>query len=354
MKHLMWIAPAAATLLVMTGCGQSASPAASASPPSTANSSAASSGTSNTKPAEKIKVSFASNSAEYASYFVAMDNGYFADQGLDIQMVSAGGGVATPALISGDLAYSTSASSTIGAIIKGAPLKVVYTNADRPGYELWTNSPDIKTMADVKGKTIGIQTRGDTFEVAMDIYLKQHGMQPSDVGYTPLGTGNARLAALESGSLPLALLGVADVVEFQKAGGKGHMVVDLKKDVQMLYTGLATSDKELKDHPDRVKRFLTATVQGRMYYQACKSQTLQVMAKYNKRSTAANEADYDDVVAAMTKDGAISSQVQEADEQVRASLLNITQLPPVSNLYDYSVITQVYKDLQTSGWKPQC
>ncbi len=353
MKPLAGAGLAGIAALLLAACGQAATsasqpPAAPASPPSA--SAPAASG----KPLEKIKVSFASDSAQYAPHFIATDKGYYAAEGLDIEMVSAGGGIATPALISGDVAYSTSASSTIGAIIKGAPLKVIYTNVDRPGYELWTNSPDIKTIADVSGKSIGIQTRGDTFEVAMDIFLKQHGMDPSAVSYTPLGTGNQRLAAIQSGSMQLALLGVADAVELQQAGAnKARKLADLKQDVQMLYTGVATSDKELKDNADRTKRFLRATMQGREYYKAFKEETLQIMNKYNKRSRTANEADYDDVLSAMTRDGSMAPEFQQADTEVRASLVNVSQPPPVSKLYDYSIVKRVYSDLQASGWRPQ-
>jgi len=329
--------------MLLTACGQGAAK------PAANTGSAVGSG----KPLERIKVSFAADSAQYAPSFIAMDKGYYAADGLEIEMVSAGGGVATPALISGDVAYSTSASSTIGAIIKGAPLKVIYTNADRPGYELWTNSPDIKGLADIKGKSIGIQTRGDTFEVAMDIFLKQHGMDIDSISYTPLGTGNQRLAAMQSGSLPLALLGVADAIELQQSGAKARKLADLKQQVQMLYTGVATSDKELKDNAGRAKRFLHATIQGREYYKAFKEETLQVMNKYNQRSRAANEADYDDVLSSMTPDGSMSADIQQADTVIRSSLVNVNPPPPVAKLYDYSVVKHVYAELLASGWKPQ-
>ena len=354
---------ALAIIPVAAACGQAATPASSptagsapASQPrgsSAASPSASASSQASGQGLETLKVSFASNSAIYAPFFIAMDKGYYAADGIAINMVEAGGGVATPALISGDVAYSTSAASSISAIIKGAPLKVIETTADRPGYELWTSSPNVKTLADVKGKTIGIQTRGDTFEIAMRIFLEKHNMDPNSVSFTPLGTGNARLSALQSGSIPVVLLGTGDVVQYQSTGGKGHMVANLKQEVQMLYTGVATSDKELKDHPDRVQRYLRATMKGLLYYIAFKDQTLQILGKYNKRVLAANDADYQDVLSSLTPDGSMPADIQQADTKVRAQILGVTSPPSVDKLYDYGPVKAVFADLKASGWQPQ-
>src|SRR4051812_8035754 len=103
---------ALAALLAGAACGPSATPSGSAAPRSAAAGGAgspASGGAAgpaavDTRPAalEPIKVSFAADSAVYAPFFIAMEKGYYADQGLAIEMVKAGGGVATPALIAGE------------------------------------------------------------------------------------------------------------------------------------------------------------------------------------------------------------------------------------------------------------
>ena len=56
---------------------------------------------------------------------------------------------------------------------------------------------------------------------------------------------------------------------------RGHRLADLRGEIQMLYTGLATSDQELQQRRDRAKRFLRATVKGREYYRAFKEETLK-------------------------------------------------------------------------------
>ena len=147
-----------------------------------------------------MKVSYPALSASIAPLMIAIDKGYYAAEGLDIEMIKVGGGVSTPALIAGEVPYTTSSGSAISAIIGGAPLKVIYTTEDRPGYELWTVSPDIKSVNDIKGKAVAIQTRGDTNEIAMSIFLKSHGLPANAVSYLASGSEENKLAAMQSGA----------------------------------------------------------------------------------------------------------------------------------------------------------
>ncbi len=301
---------------------------------------------------EQIKVAFAADSAIYAPHFISIEKGYLAEEGLEMEMIRAGGGVATPALVSCEIHYSTSAASSVSASMKGAPIKVIYTNADRPGYELWSSSPDIRTLQDLVGKTVAIQSRGDTMEIATRMVLMKHGIDPDSVVYSAMGVGAQRLAAVQQGTVAAAVLGTADVVQLKESLPKGHLLSDRKQEAQMLYTGVATSDTELREHRDRVKRFLRATIKGREYFKAFKAETLAILDKYNDRPRHANEADYEDVLLSMTEDGSIPADVQQRDTQIRAAVNQLEQVPPIEQIYDYSLVKEIYAELRASGWRP--
>src|SRR5579862_718581 len=193
--------------LTLAACGGSAPPASSAAQEASAagSTNASSAG----KQLESIKVSYPALSASVAPLMIAIEKGYYADDGLKIELTQAGGGASTPALIAGEVPYTTSSGSAISAIINGAPLKVIYTTEDRPGYELWTVDPNIKTLADIKGKAVGIQTRGDTNEIAMNILLKDNKMPLNSVSYIAAGSEQNKLAALQSGQVPLVVIGAS-------------------------------------------------------------------------------------------------------------------------------------------------
>ena len=327
-------------------------PTARPSAPAPAAPGAAASSAAAPPPVEHIRVSFAAMTAIYAPHFVAQEKGYYAEEGIDMEIVRAGGGVATPALISGELQYSTSAATSLSAMLKGAPLKVIYTNSDRSLDELWSSRPEIRTLRDLVGQAVGVQTRGDTMEIQTRLILLKYGIDPSTVSITAMGVGSQRLAAIETGAIPAAILSVSDVAQLKESGTRGHRLADLQGEIQMLYTGLATSDQELQQHRDRAKRFLRATVKGREYYRAFKEETLRIMEQYNDVSRDAIEADYDATLLALTDDGSMPVEVQRADAVVRAQVNDVDQVPPVEQMYDYRLIQEIYRELTASGWKP--
>src|SRR5262245_38056742 len=81
---------------------------------------------------EKVRFSVAAITGSYMDEFVAIEKGYHRAEGLSVEMIRAGGGIATQALIAGDLHFSTSAGSALTAMLRGAEIKVIYTNIDRP------------------------------------------------------------------------------------------------------------------------------------------------------------------------------------------------------------------------------
>jgi len=306
---------------------------------------------------ETIKVSFAALSANYSPYHIAIEKGYFREEGFDVEVIKAGGGTATPALIAGDLAFSTSGSSAVNPIIRGAGLKVILVLFDRPTYQVWTSREDIKSLADLKGKSLGIQTRGDTFEIAARIVLKQNGVDANAVGYSPLGFGSeTRMAAIKTGSLHAVVLSALDANQLKNAGllDKGRMLADLYQTVRIPYTGSATSDKMIKENPARVKGYVRAVVKGMHYMRAFKDETVDITIKQSKAPRDVSLDEYDQVLASMTADGTVTEQTIRDDLEVRAGLLNIAvdKLPPSEKVYDFSFVREVNKELAASGWKP--
>jgi ABC-type nitrate/sulfonate/bicarbonate transport system substrate-binding protein len=241
----------------------------------------------------------------------------------------------------------------MGAIMKGAPLKVIYTNADRSTQQLWA-APDIKTLDDLKGKSIGVSSRGDSNELTVRMLLNQKHLDQSAIAYTAVGSSSGAMAALLSGAVPAAVVGGNTVPQLEKSGYKGHVLYDLLQ-VQLLYNGLATSDKELAEYHDRARRLLHAMMQGREYFKTFKDATVQILASYDKQSIQDNVEDYDTTLKAMTEDGTMAADAQRQDALTRASILQMpaSEVPPVDKMYDYSIIKQVYQELKSSGWKPQ-
>lgn len=300
-----------------------------------------------------IQIDVAVRDAPYAFYFIGIDKGLYAEEGLNVELVSSGGTTSVAAVLSGDMPFTTAASASLSAILKGAPLKIILTNMDRPAYELWSSEDDIRGLADLQGRAVGIISRGDTMEVSTRLAMQQAGLDPNSVAFTALGPDTARLASLESGALPAAVLGIGDAQKLRQSGPRGHEVADLGAEVKMLFNGLATSDRLLQEDPDLVTRFLRATIKAREYFRTYKDETLQIVSKYNGAPRAVNEPDYDSIIATMTADGTLPEEVQSADSVVRAGLIGAPDVRPLAEMFDYRLSRQIYAELRQSGWQPR-
>src|ERR1043165_1672514 len=72
---------------------------------------------------DNIRVSYATLSAAYMDHICAMDKGYFREEGINVEVIRAPGGVATPGLLSGQFQFSSSASSAVSAAVRGGRSK---------------------------------------------------------------------------------------------------------------------------------------------------------------------------------------------------------------------------------------
>jgi NitT/TauT family transport system substrate-binding protein len=289
-----------------------------------------------------------------APYIIADQKGYFAEEGLEFKYVVANGGVATPALVSGSVDASASSASALAAIMKGAALRIVLVQQNRGLYSLWSTRPEIRTLADVKGKQIGIETRGGSDEVITRIALQQAGISPDAVTYIPLGTANA--ASAVSGAAPAFVLASTDVALLRSTGvlNKAHLVMDYKT-IHMPINGMAVSQKLITEHPDLLKKMLRAIVKGMLYTRAYKAQAVAMLLKMKPNTAADVQAtDYDAFTSTATPDFTVSLDDIKADLDVRALLLNMPRdtVPPIDAIYDFAPVRAVQAELRASRWKP--
>jgi NitT/TauT family transport system substrate-binding protein len=115
--------------------------------------------TAQTQPLQKVRIAYASSGINYADIFLAKEKGFYREEGLEPQFIQMSSGIAITAGISGELDGQASVGSTIRAIQRGAPLRVVAVTLRRPLYWLVVR-PEYRSVKDLKGKVLGISTIG--------------------------------------------------------------------------------------------------------------------------------------------------------------------------------------------------
>ena len=307
--------------------------------------------------ADKVRVTYASVDALYAPYFLGVEKGYFKQLGLDVELVQAGGGVATPALMSGNVDFSSSSGSAVSAIIKGAPLKVIMTLATSLPWKMWATNPDVKSLQDLKGKPVGVETRGGLDELATRAALIRAGLPQDWVIYSPIGIGGIqRVAVVQSGSMPAVFLSYFEekMARHNGALNNAHILVNFAGNIDIPYNGLATSQALIDKNPTVVERFLKGVMMGVGYMKTHREATIQTMLKYSKNAPLEVMAEsFDETSPTVLVKGEAALDLRQFDLKLRGEMLGVAEsaVPPVDKVYDYRFVRQALSEL--SDWRPE-
>lgn len=225
----------------------------------------------------KVKVSQPVAALSFASVYIARYKGFFAEEALDVEQVtSGGGGPDTQALISGDVEFNiTPGTNHLDAFTAGKKLVAVYNAMDKniinvvmradvaQRLGITARTPFADKLKALKGLTIAATRPGAlTFQQAESM-VRRAGYEPQkDVKIVGAGEGQALIAALESGQADLFLTAVP-VPETAVARGKAVMFVDNSagEDPTVspfdMESVLVTAEYAQKN-PDVVRRFVRA------------------------------------------------------------------------------------------------
>lgn len=154
-------------------------------------------------PKEPVKIRFFRSipfDASGAWWYIAQDKGYFAEQGIEATVsTGSGAGTAMAALIGNSVEIANSnADSQINAMAEGAQVVSYWQYVKHEGIfgVLANGSNGIKTIADLKGKKIGmIGPASATYSVAK-VLLAQNGLSEKDVEFVSLNCCTAQYSAM--------------------------------------------------------------------------------------------------------------------------------------------------------------
>jgi NitT/TauT family transport system substrate-binding protein len=201
--------------------------------------------------------------ADVAPVFIAIKRGFFTDEGLTVSTEFAQGGAATiPALVSGDLDVGFGAyPSFFSAISQGLPLKII-SEANRPAplFAGLYSMPDsgIAKVADMKGKTVAVNTLNNVVQLAVQAQLEDAGLSLKDVKLVEIPFPDM-VATLERGDV--------DVISVVEPFGsvarntlKATLVIDMfanrMKDFPV--AGFYVTDSFAAKNPNTVAAFVRA------------------------------------------------------------------------------------------------
>src|SRR5262252_10302961 len=164
--------------------------------------------------ADKIKIGVPELNAQYLPFHLAEKKGFLREEGLQSEVIRINPTVALAALVSGELDYWTVIGNSVAAAMQGVPLRVLACYV--PGSpSAFIARPEFKSVPELRGKAIGLNTSGGALESIGRLIFKHFGLDPDkEIKFLPLGTNERRFSAMKQGltaatmgSPPLDFLG---------------------------------------------------------------------------------------------------------------------------------------------------
>lgn len=236
----------------------------------------------------KVKVAYTNITGDSLPTWVALDAGIFKKNGLDVELLSVDGGSRGMAtLLSGEIDIATlGGAECLSATASGA--KVTVTAVGTPVFPYFLMAaPEIKTVADLRGKKVGISSVGGSADIATRKVLKDSGLDPDkDVTLVSLGSHAQRTAALFAGALQAAVDDPPNTTELMDKGF--HNIYDLAgKRLATAQTGTVAQASFIGANREAMQRFVDSQIEAVAWMRKNKAQAVSTMKKYYK---AANDA----------------------------------------------------------------
>ena len=295
----------------------------------------------------KIIEGYVSDGALQWPEYIAAEKGWFKENNVDLDMVAVGAGAAQQ-LAAGALNIGYSGfPDFIRATNQGAAVKIIINGTAVPPYSVYAK-PAIKTISDLKGKTVSIGGSVDITLIYMTAFLAAGGLNAKDVDFVYAKATQDRFAALVAGGADAAILYPPAAF---RAGAQG-------------FTYLGDIEQYLKDFPFTVwaantnwaaknRSTLLAYVKtyGRavrwLYDANNKDQAVDILVKYSKqdRKDSANTYDYFVTkLKAFSMDGLISDAAYQKMFDGLVSLGDMTPpAPPASKFVDTSFVEEAWR-----------
>jgi NitT/TauT family transport system substrate-binding protein len=210
---------------------------------------------------EQLVVSNYGIAANGMPYAVAMEKGFFKQEGADVSGIlsSNGGGTTLRNLLGGNLDYGeVDLAGAVAAIEQGNDLHIISDNVLTVGEFVWAVKPDspIKSLQDFRGRKVGYTNPRSTSQALNVLLAQTAGLTPADFVPTKVGGFGEQVVALDLGAIDVATL--ADPV-WSKNSAKLRTVVRAADSLPPLCNviGVATG-KAIAEHGDFLRAVLRA------------------------------------------------------------------------------------------------
>ena len=228
---------------------------------------------------KKVRFSVSAASIAELPFRMAQIKGFYREEGLEVEVIFIRGAVGMQALLGGSVDFTSASGSTIAAAVRGIPVKLVFIASAKPQFDMVAQK-DIRSMADLKGKFVGISSRGGAIDLLTQLMVQKHGLVPNkDVTSLVIGGQEDTVLALRAGRIAAALLTPPRPLILAR---EGFNRIGYSGDYMPTYPsgGIGVTDDTIKSKAAELQAFVKGSVRGLQFARQNRAEAKKIAADY--------------------------------------------------------------------------
>ena len=217
-------------------------------------------------------------------FAVALEKGYFKENGVDVTgfITSEGGGTSVRNAMASEIPYGEVAlPAAIAAIKQGVPVTIVHSGVPSVADLLWVElkDNDITGLQQMKGKTLGYSSPKSATDMVTTMALERAGLT-GQVQRKTVGASGTTMIALQQKSVDVAYMTEPSYSALKDKLKIAFRSTEIIPPVTQT-VGVVRTDY-LKAHPEVIKGIIAARMKGVEFVRAHRAEAAQILAKYYK------------------------------------------------------------------------
>jgi NitT/TauT family transport system substrate-binding protein len=300
---------------------------------------------------DNLRVAYPSLNTSVFSLIIAQKEGYFKEEGLNVELLSIRGEIAIRTTLAGDVDFFTNAGSALAAAVRGVAVRLVTVFQDKPGWDLIA-SPEIKSVSQLRGKNIAIMSPEGSLAVVAREILRKNGIDPAkDVNLVVMGGDEVRFPALQTKAISATLFNTAMSLRAQKEGFS--KLANASEYANLVEGGLATSQDKIKQNPEKIFRFVRASLKGLNYFVTKRESAIKYMMDNLRMKDRELVGSIYDIQTRLTlKEGFSDDKMLQSMIEDMKRTTKVQRDIKVADIFELSFVKKANEELKTSGWKP--
>ncbi|TMA67122.1 MAG: ABC transporter substrate-binding protein [Deltaproteobacteria bacterium] len=295
----------------------------------------------NVAAATRIRLATPTASLSYLPIYVALQKGFFAKRGFDMEVIQMAAGLAAPALLNRAIDYTTIPSGPATAGARGAPLKVICFTSVKLQHVL-ISRPEITTVADLAGKRIGAGSFGTLPAYEVRVLIERYRLGANTI-IVPLNSTNDRMIGTQRGTIDATVVPAPFDLKAEEMGLR--RLLHMGTILPIPQAGLATTDEKIKTARQEIVEILKATIEGLDYTWSQREGTLEIIAKWMNLKPAQAAIVYDSVRETFSKNGVPTEEQAKAYITMLGSTAGLKGDLPAAAIFDFSLAAEAAREL---------